>query len=86
MIERLRQLWRVRELRNTLLFVFAMLVIFRILAHIPIPGVDPSGLKQVLAGNPLLGLLNLFSGGGLQNFSIVMLGVGPYITASIIMQ
>jgi len=86
MIERLQQLWRVRDLRNTLLFVFAMLVIFRILAHIPIPGVDPSGLKQVLSGNPLLGLLNLFSGGGLQNFSIVMLGVGPYITASIIMQ
>ncbi len=86
MIERLRQLWKVRDLRNTLLFVFAMLVIFRILAHIPIPGINPTGLKSVLEGNPLLGLLNLFSGGGLQNFSVVMLGVGPYITASIIMQ
>jgi len=86
MLEKLSQLWRVKDLRNTLLFVLLMLLIFRILAHIPVPGVDPSGLKQVLQGNPLLGLLNLFSGGGLQNFSIVMLGVGPYITASIIMQ
>ncbi|MFA6588070.1 MAG: preprotein translocase subunit SecY [Patescibacteria group bacterium] len=86
MLEKLSQLWRAKDLRKTLLFVLLMLLIFRILAHIPVPGIDPSGLKQVLQGNPLLGLLNLFSGGGLQNFSIVMLGVGPYITASIIMQ
>ncbi len=86
MIERFSQLWRSRDLRNTLIFVLAMLVVFRVLAHIPIPGVDPTGLQRVLSGNQLLGLLNLFSGGGLQNFSIVMLGVGPYITASIIMQ
>ncbi|MFA6042132.1 MAG: preprotein translocase subunit SecY [Patescibacteria group bacterium] len=86
MLERLRQLWNVRELRNKILFVLGMLVIFRILAHIPIPAIDAAGLKSFLSGNPLLGLLNLFSGGGLENFSIVMLGVGPYITASIIMQ
>ena len=86
MIERLRQLWQTRDLRRSLLFVLAMLVVFRILSHIPVPGVDPTGLQRVLAGNQILGLLNLFSGGGLQNFSIVMSGVGPYITASIIMQ
>ncbi|MEK7631981.1 MAG: preprotein translocase subunit SecY [Patescibacteria group bacterium] len=86
MIERLRQIWKTRELRRTLFFVLLMLVAFRILSHIPIPGVDPTGLQRLLEGNQILGLLNLFSGGGLQNFSIVMSGVGPYITASIIMQ
>jgi preprotein translocase subunit SecY len=86
MLDRLKQLWNVTELRNKILFVLAMLVIFRILAHIPIPSIDTTGLKQALQGNQLLGLMNLFSGGGLKNFSIVMLGVGPYITASIIMQ
>ncbi|MEK7569981.1 MAG: preprotein translocase subunit SecY [Patescibacteria group bacterium] len=86
MIDRLRQIWQTRELRHTLIFVLLMLVVFRILSHIPIPGVDPTGLQRLLEGNQILGLLNLFSGGGLQNFSIVMSGVGPYITASIIMQ
>lgn len=86
MIDRLRQIWQTRELRRTLIFVLLMLVVFRVLSHIPIPGVDPTGLQRLLEGNQILGLLNLFSGGGLQNFSIVMSGVGPYITASIIMQ
>lgn len=86
MIERLRQIWQTRDLRRTLLFVLLMLVVFRVLSHVPIPGVDPTGLQRLLEGNQILGLLNLFSGGGLQNFSIVMSGVGPYITASIIMQ
>jgi len=63
-----------------------MLVVFRIAAHIPIPGIDVAGLKDFFAQNQILGLLNLFSGGGLENFSIVMLGIGPYITASIILQ
>jgi preprotein translocase subunit SecY len=60
--------------------------VFRIAAHIPVPGIDSSGLESLLAGNQFLGLLNVFSGGTLKSFSIVALGVGPYITSSIIFQ
>jgi len=74
------------SLRGRLFFLLAILAVFRILATIPIPGVDTVRLEQFLANNQLLGLLNIFSGGGLSNLSIVLLGVGPYITASIIMQ
>ncbi len=73
-------------LRNRILFVLGALVVFRLLATIPIPGVDQNVLEQFFANNQFLGLLNIFSGGGLANLSIVMLGVGPFITASIIMQ
>lgn len=75
-----------KELRKKILFVLGVLVVFRIAANLPVPGVDPARLKQLFEGNQFLGLLNLFSGGALHNLSIVMLGVGPYITASIIMQ
>lgn len=74
------------SIRNRILFVLGALVVFRALAAIPIPGVDQGVLAQFFANNQFLGLLNIFSGGGLANLSIVMLGVGPYITASIIMQ
>ncbi len=73
-------------IRNRVLFVLGALVIFRLLAAVPIPGVDQSVLEQFFSNNQFLGLLNIFSGGGLANLSIVMLGVGPFITASIIMQ
>jgi preprotein translocase subunit SecY len=73
-------------IRNRILFVLGALVVFRLLAAIPIPGVDRIVLEQFFASNEFLGLLNIFSGGGLANLSIVMLGVGPFITASIIMQ
>jgi preprotein translocase subunit SecY len=73
-------------IRNRVLFVLGALVVFRALAAIPIPGVDQNVLEQFFANNQFLGLLNIFSGGGLANLSIVMLGVGPFITASIIMQ
>ncbi len=73
-------------IRNRILFIFGALAIFRALAVIPIPGVDQTVLDQFFANNQFLGLLNIFSGGGLANLSIVMLGVGPFITASIIMQ
>jgi len=86
MIEKLRAIWTIKDLRKKILFVLAMLVIFRVANHIPIPGVDIEGLKRLFESNQLLGLLNVFSGGGYSNFSVVMLGVGPYITASIIMQ
>lgn len=75
-----------RALRNRLLFVAGALFVFRLLAAVPIPGVDAGQLSTFFANNQFLGLLNLFSGGGLSNLSIAMLAVGPYITASIIMQ
>jgi preprotein translocase subunit SecY len=74
------------SIRNRVLFVLGALIVFRLLAAIPVPGVDHNALQQFFAGNQFLGLLNIFSGGGLSGLSIVMLGVGPYITASIIMQ
>lgn len=73
-------------LRNRILFVIGILVLTRVLAVIPIPGIDASNLASYLQGNGFLNLLNIFAGGGISSFSIVMLGVGPYITASIIMQ
>ena len=82
----LSKIWKTKDLRNSVLFVLAMLAIFRLAAHIPIPGVDPLALKEFFASNQILGLLNLFSGGGMENFSIVMMGVAPYITSSIIFQ
>lgn len=75
-----------RVIRNRILFILGAFAVFRLLASIPIPGVDRIALEQFFTNNQFLGLLNIFSGGGLANLSIVMLGVGPYITASIIMQ
>ncbi len=86
MIEKVIQLFRIKDLRNRIFFVLALLAVFRLLATIPVPGVDLIRLKSFFEGNQLFGLLNIFSGGALSNLSIVMLGVGPYITASIIMQ
>lgn len=74
------------SLRRRLLFVLGAFVVFRALSTIPIPGIDADRLQAFFSSNEFLGLLNLFSGGGLSNLSIIMLGVGPYITASIIMQ
>lgn len=68
------------------LFVVFGLFLFRLLAAIPVPGVDPARINQFLNGNQFFGVFNALSGGGLSRFSIVMLGIGPYITASIIMQ
>ncbi|MEK7158740.1 MAG: preprotein translocase subunit SecY [Patescibacteria group bacterium] len=85
-LEKLHQIWRARDLRKNLLYVLLMLVLFRIAANIPIPGVNVGNLERFFQGNQAFGLLNIFSGGALENFSIVLLGVGPYITASIIFQ
>lgn len=74
------------SLRKKVLFVLGALLVFRLLASIPIPGIDTAALNQFFSSNQFFGLLNIFSGGGLSGLSIVMLGVGPYITASIIMQ
>lgn len=70
----------------SLLAVLGMLVIFRVVAHIPIPGIDAGSLSQFFQSNQILGLLNIFSGGSIERFSIAALGVGPYITSSIIFQ
>ncbi|NCN99911.1 preprotein translocase subunit SecY [Candidatus Falkowbacteria bacterium] len=86
MFSKLSQIWKIPELRNNILFVLAMLVIFRLAAHIPVPGVNAAALRNLFASNQILGLMNLFSGGGMENFSIVMMGVAPYITSSIIFQ
>jgi preprotein translocase subunit SecY len=86
MLQAVINAFKIPDLRAKLLFTLAMLVIFRFIASIPIPGVDREGLRAYIENNQLLGMLNLFSGSGLTNFSIVALGVYPYITASIIMQ
>jgi preprotein translocase subunit SecY len=84
--QKLSMLFSDPALRNRLLFVLGALAVTRVLAAIPIPGIDAAQLGLFLANNQFFGLLNLFSGGGLSNLSLVMLGVGPYITASIVMQ
>lgn len=80
------QIWKLKDLRNSILTVLGIFVIFRIAAHIPIPGIDAQVLKDYFASNQLLGIMNILSAGGMENFSIVAMGVGPYITASIILQ
>jgi preprotein translocase subunit SecY len=86
MFDKLVSIFKIKDLRNKILFILFILVIYRLAANIPIPGVDTSRIKDFFSGNQLFSFLNMFSGGGLKNISIVMLGVGPYITASIIMQ
>jgi preprotein translocase subunit SecY len=86
MWDKLFRAWRVKEVRNGLLFVLVMMVIFRVAANIPLPGIDLVALQRFFEANQVLGLLNLFSGGTIRNFSVVALGVAPYITASIIFQ
>ncbi len=80
------QIFRVPELRRKVFYVVLGLIAFRALAVIPIPGIDPVRLSEFLNSSQLFSFFNLFSGGGLANLSIMMLGVGPYITATIIMQ
>jgi len=86
MLQAVINAFKIPDLRAKILFTLGMLVIFRCIASIPIPGVDRDGLRAFVENSQLLGMLNLFSGSGLTNFSIVALGVYPYITASIIMQ
>ncbi len=85
-MNKLSLIWKTKDLRWKITMVLILLLMTRVLAHIPIPGVSVEGLRTFFEGNQFLNLLNIFSGGGLSNFSIALLGVGPYITASIIMQ
>jgi preprotein translocase subunit SecY len=84
--EGLLNAFRAPDLRRRILFVAGSIIVFRLLAHVPVPGVDKTQLGNFLNNNAIFGLLDLFSGGGLTNFSVVALGVNPYINASIIMQ
>ncbi len=86
MLDKVIQIFKIPELRNKVLFVLGVFVIFRLMANIPIPGIDTERMREFFEGQQLFGLLNLFTGGALETLSIVMLGLGPYITAVIIMQ
>jgi preprotein translocase subunit SecY len=84
--QKIKMMFADPSLRRRLIFTLCALAIFRVLAAIPVPGIDATQLQNLLSSNQLLSLFNVFSGGGLSHLSIVMLGVGPYITGSIIMQ
>ena len=86
MFDSILNAFRAPDIRRRILFVLGVLIVFRALAHVPVPGADPTKLAQFFNNNALFGLLDLFSGGGLSRFSVVGLGVNPYINASIIMQ
>jgi preprotein translocase subunit SecY len=77
--------FRLPDLRRRILITLAIIVVFRFVAHIPLPGVDPTKLRSLFSSNALLGMLDMFSGGAMRNFSVAAMGVYPYITASIIM-
>ena len=86
LIQAMIDAWHQPDLRRRLLFTFAVLVIFRFIAHVPVPGADLAGLQRLFQDNQLLGLLDVFSGGAMRNLSVAAMGVYPYITASIIFQ
>ena len=86
MFDSLLNAFRAPDIRRRILYVLAILIIFRFLAHVPVPGVDKAQLANFISTNAIFGVLDLLSGGGLSSFSIIALGVNPYINASIIMQ
>ncbi|MBS3973664.1 MAG: preprotein translocase subunit SecY [Actinobacteria bacterium] len=86
MITAIANALRVPELRRKIIFTLVVLGLYRIGAHIPVPGVDIEAVRALVEGQAVLGLLNLFSGGALETFAVFSLGIMPYITASIIMQ
>ena len=86
MIQAVRNAFVLPDLRKKILFTFLILAIYRLACHVPVPGVNAGALKNVFASNQLLGLLDLLSGGAMAEFSVMAMGVYPYITASIILQ
>jgi preprotein translocase subunit SecY len=80
------QIFKIKDLRNKILFVLVAFGVFRLMANIPVPGISAEKMQDFFAGNQIFGLLNMFTGGALDKLSIVMLGMGPYITAVIILQ
>lgn len=85
-MDKFLQVFKIKDLRHKVLMVAFLLLVFRLMAAVPIPGVDAAKLREFFASNQLFGFMNIFSGGALSNLSIMMLGVGPYITATIILQ
>jgi preprotein translocase subunit SecY len=86
LISTLRNAWETPDLRKKIIFTALLILIFRLIAHVPLPGIDVEAMRQLFSQSQFLGLLNLFSGGALSNFSVIALGLNPYINASIILQ
>lgn len=86
MLSKIKQSWKVKDVRNRILYTLMMILIFRIGTTIPVPGVNTSYIKEMVGSNSLLSLYNMFVGGAFSNFTIFALGIGPFITASIIIQ
>ncbi|MDD4351885.1 MAG: preprotein translocase subunit SecY [Candidatus Gracilibacteria bacterium] len=86
MLKILTQIWNTKPLRAKILFTLAALAIFRLVAHIPVPGANIEGISQVMERNQLLGVFSMLTGGGIERFSVVLMGISPYITASIVVQ
>ena len=86
LVQAMMDIWTLPDLRRRILFTIGILVVFRFMTHVPLPGVDITKLQAYFATSPLFGMLDLFTGGAMEKFSVATLGVYPYITASIIMQ
>ena len=86
MIQAVRNAFKLPDLRRRILITLFILIVYRLAAHVPVPNVDPVALRQVFEANQLLGLLDLMSGGAMSSFSVMAMGVYPYITATIVMQ
>lgn len=85
-LNKITQLFKIKDLRNKIFFVLGVFAVFRLMANLPIPGIDATKVQEIIGGNQYLGFLNMLSGGALSNLSVVMLGLSPYITAMIILQ
>lgn len=87
-MKKLAQIWSTKSLRDKIIFTLLILILFRVMAHIPLPGADVTQLKALLSnqGQSAIGVLSLLTGGALENFSIILMGLTPYINAAIIMQ
>ncbi|MDY2738102.1 preprotein translocase subunit SecY [Intestinibacter sp.] len=86
MLSKIKQSWKVKDVRKRILYTLMMILIFRIGTTIPVPGVNTAIISSMVSGNNLLALYNMFTGGAFSNFTLFALGIGPYITASIIIQ
>ena len=86
MLQAVANAFKLPDLRKKILFTLLMLVLYRLAAHIPVPGVNAAALRQVFESNQLLGLLNMMSGGAMANFSVMAMGPYPFITAQIVIQ
>jgi len=86
MFKYFHQIWQAEDLRKKIIFTIFLILVFRLAAHLTVPGVDVAALKNIFAKNQLLGVFSMLTGGSLKNFSIVLMGLSPYINASIILQ